>query len=317
MALPAKVPVRLGPLFSFNVNLLTAIERETAFHTVCDNGHLPARVQAPRVCPTCGNRDTSTFKSGREVDGQLVVVDPTQLRQSVPPPPRELVVTAHPLRQVMAHTLPSGSVYLLAPSDQASAAGYAVLRHVLLANPDLALVVEFGVHTASRMWRIGLYEEALTLAELAWPETVRERPAIPDVVVADNVMAVANTLLQGLATDFDPTAYRDTAKAAREELVAAALAEAPPRQPLPAKVPSNVSTSLLEALQASVAAVTSAAGKSGKSGKAATVGTAGKATPAKRAAPAKRAPAAKVAAPAKRAAPAKAAGGQPRRSRSA
>jgi DNA end-binding protein Ku len=257
MGLPSKVPIQfLG--VTAHLKLVTAVDEESSgFSMVCDRDdsgkkHPPAKVKMPAVCTHCakeGNR--FSFPRGRETENGLVVLTQDELSEAGGPPVKTMVVTAHPLKAVLENTFP-GKTYLLVPSDAPSVEVYSAIRQALEDNPDVGLVTTFAVQTRTALWRIGINGDALSLTELAWPDTVRARPAIPRVEVVPELRELANEYLALHTKPFDPTDYKDTAKVAREALVAAKAGTAVPLQALPNQVPDNVSTSLLDRLKKSV-----------------------------------------------------------------
>jgi DNA end-binding protein Ku len=257
MGLPSKVPIQfLG--VTANLKLVTAVDEDSSgFKMVCDHTkdgkkHAPAPVKMPAICTSCGHEGNRfSFPRGKETENGLVVLSQEELEAAGGPPVKTMVVTAHPLKAVLENTFP-GKTYLLVPSDAPSVEVYSAIRQALEDNPDVGLVTTFAVQTRTALWRIGINGDALALTELAWPDTVRARPAIPRVEVVAELRALANEYLALHTVPFDPADYKDTAKVAKEALVAAKAGTAVPLQALPDQVPANVSTSLLDRLKKSV-----------------------------------------------------------------
>jgi non-homologous end joining protein Ku len=259
------VAVKFGPLTSIYVNVWSAIERDEPLSNVCVNGHDPAVTGRPFICPVCEARDG--FVKGKAMDdGTVVVIDPEQVKATGADDAvkTSLVITAHPAGDVLTHTIPGGSTYYLSPGREWNGKsgikgysqanldeGYALLRMLIAANPDKALCTVYAPSTRAGMWRLGLLGDVVTLTALAWPQSLRAAPALPEVRIGDAELDLGRQLLEQHTEAFDPAAYVDTARAAREELVRSAVAGESPAITAPPK-PSNVSMGLLEALQAAV-----------------------------------------------------------------
>lgn len=266
MGLPAKVSLNFGDGVTAVVKLLTAVEKsESGLKMVC-NGlksdgsgveHAPVPVKSPTYCPTCDMHGNHyTFPRGQEVDGKMVVVSAEELAAAKGEPIKSITVKPHRLEKVLANTFPGESQYLMIPSDAMSVETYCMVHQALLDNPDTALIATFAVQTSNKLWRVGPFEDGLSLSELAWPEDVKARPAIPRVTVIPELRTFATQWIEVMTDDFDPLAYRNLAKAGTAALIAARVGSAPPVQVLPGVVPANVSMSLLDRLKASVEAAT-------------------------------------------------------------
>lgn len=256
MGLPTKIKLHFGDEVT-TVKLLTAVDKEgSGLKMVCNADHEPASVKMPAVCTSCGKSgNIYSFPRAREIDGKLVVVTAEELAETRGTPIKEIVVTAHPLGEVLENTFPGESQYLMVPSDANSVEIYTLIRQALADNPNVALLTQFAVSTSNKMWRIGVFENGLSLSELAWPEHVKARPMIARVNVIDELRAVADEWMAVNTVTFDPLAYRDMTKVAREELLAGKVASASPV----AADAATVSTSLLDRLRASVEAAKASA----------------------------------------------------------
>lgn len=220
MPIRANVPIKLGPFVSIPVTIETAVEKEESLHTVCVAGHEPTRIKQSIACPTC--QATEGFKKGKPEGSGYIIRDADDLKDAGKADDSikdTLTITAHNLDDVLQHTLPGDTVYYLSPGKGAADA-YAVLHAIVANHPELALVTEFAPKSKAAMWRLGLFGNVLTLNKHVWPEDVRQTPAIPAVDVDSKMVEMGDTLLEQLFQEFDPAAYRDTAKAARAELLA-------------------------------------------------------------------------------------------------
>lgn len=259
------IAVKLGPLQSIFIDLFSVKEAEVTFHTVCvgDSAtpHDPAKVNRVYRCPECQS-DTG-FVKGKDVDGTLVVIDPDALKSTGADEDikQQMVCTAHPLVDVLLSTVPGNMLYYVAPSKAKSVKGfnqaqldegYALLKLLVNANPDKALVTVFAPSTKPSMFRFAPFGDKITLTQLEWPESLREAPDLPELELDDTYITLGKQLLDANTQDFDPSLYRDEQKAAREELVAAAARGEIPVTVAAAAPTANAAPSLFAALTAAV-----------------------------------------------------------------
>jgi len=261
------VLVKFGQLAAIPVGLYSATEREESFSTVCDLGHDPVKVGRPFICPTCDNRDSASFKKGRETEtGSLIVVSPEALKaaEASEELKGQMIVTAHPLADVRFHTLPAGSSYFVGPAKASKNIkgytqaqldqGFTLLKTLLKANPDVALVTQYAPSTKASMWMLNLLGENVVVSQLTWPAQVKEAPELPSMSIGEQEIQLGKQLLEMNKQPFDPAQYVDTQKAAREKIVeAAANGEIIEVAPAAAANTNISSGSLLDALQAAVA----------------------------------------------------------------
>jgi DNA end-binding protein Ku len=113
-----------------------------------------------------------------------------------------------------------GKTYYLEP-DKAAAKPYALLRGALEAA-DRAAIVKVALRQRESMAVLRVRDKVICLQTLLWPDEVREAdfPILDaDVSVKPAELAMANSLVESLAADFDPTQYEDRYAAALDELI--------------------------------------------------------------------------------------------------
>lgn len=260
------VLVKFGQLAAIPVGLYSATEREESFSTVCDSGHDPVKVGRPYICPTCDNRDSSSFKKGRENgDGTLTVIAPEALKaaEASEELKGQMIVTAHPSEDVRFHTLPAGSSYYVGPAQASKNLkgytqaqldqGFTLLKTLLKANPSIALVTQYAPSTKASMWMFNLLGDNVVVSQLTWPEQIKEAPELPSLSIGEQELTLGRQLLDMNKQAFDPKQYINTQKVAREKIVEAA-ANGEIIEVAPAANTNNIASgSLLDALQAAVA----------------------------------------------------------------
>jgi DNA end-binding protein Ku len=306
-------------LVNVPVRLFAATEEnDIRFHQVHreDGG----RIRYKRTCSVC-NEEVSydDIAKGYETsDGQLVILTDEDLDQ-LP------VATSHEIDVV--EFVPSNQVdpilfakcYYLEP-DAKAAKPYALLREALIETERMA-IVKVALRQKETLAVLRVRDRAILLQTMLWPDEVRK----PDFAVLDSdvelrpqELKMAASLVESMASDFEPEQFSDDYREAVVELIDAKLERGESAQ-LPAKDDADKGKTsevidLLTALQRSVdraRGVDSGSADSSSDSSAAEAESTASAKPAaKKSAPAKKSPAKKSApaakkAPAKKSAPAK------------
>jgi non-homologous end joining protein Ku len=236
------VPVRLGTFISWSMTITSAVDKDAdrGRHHYCigddKTKHAPMRITQEQFCqhPKCSMRGYRWHKGQENEAGEVVLLSKEEIDALLDPNARvALVISAHPLAQVMAATVPGESVYYLQPGPKAgSKEGYAVLSALLRQHTDMALVAVFATRTRMQMWRLQLFGEAvITLQSLVWPEDMHPAPAVPAPESNARTLKLANEVLDMVTSDFDVANYVDTSRVRRAELLAS-KAGLVPGQPL-------------------------------------------------------------------------------------
>ncbi len=285
-------------------------EHDIRFHQVhrADGG----RIRMKRICSVCGEEVSyDQLAKGYEAeDGRLVVLTDEDF-DSLP------LATGHEIDVV--EFVPSGQVdpilfgrsYYLEP-DARAAKPYALLREALETTERVA-VVKVALRQRESLAVLRVRDRVIILQTLLWPDEIRAADfAIldEDVELRPQELRMAASLVDSMATDFEPDNFEDDYQKALFDLVEAKLEGV---APVPVQTTEEASTEvvdLLSALQASVDRARASRGEGGSASKTAEKTTTKKAAPAKAAASAaqKSTPATKASA---RKAPAKAASKAP------
>ncbi len=205
-------------LVSVPVKADTATEdHDGRFHQVhaLDGG----RVKYNRVCRECGNvlELAEISKAYQVPDGPTVVLTDEDFAS--------LPVTSSKEIDVVEF-VPSGQVdpvrfdksYLLEP-DERSLKPYVLLRQTL-EDTDLTAIVKVGLRQKQQLGVLRVRENVLMLQTMLWPDEVRAAHfdiLDQEVDVRPQELAMASSLVESLAGDFDPDQYHD---AYREQLLA-------------------------------------------------------------------------------------------------
>jgi len=259
-------------------------EHDIRFHQVhrADGG----RIRMKRVCSVCGEEVAfDQLAKGYEAeDGRLVVLTDEDFESLPLATGHEIdVVEFVPTQQV--DPILYGRSYFLEP-DARAAKPYALLREALEATERVA-VVKVALRQRESLAVLRVRDRVIMLQTLLWPDEVREAdfPILKeDVDLRPQEMRMAASLVDSMATDFEPDAYEDDYQKALFDLVEAKLEGAPPVPAQSKEAASTEVVDLLSALQASVDRARAARGENPASKTAAqttTKKTAAKTTPTK------------------------------------
>ena len=295
-------------LVSIPVRLYSATEeRDVSFHQVhrADGG----RIKYKRTCAIDGEEvPYADIAKGYELDnGEVVVVTDEDLAD-LPLSTAKVVDVLQfvPLEQV--DPIYFAKSYYLEP-DKAAAKPYVLLRDSLESS-DMVALVKVAIRSREQLATLRVREGVLVLETMLWPDEIRTPDFAfldEDVSARPQELAMAESLIESMAGDFDPSQYSDEYRHALEAVIEAKIAGREVVEPEPEKAaPGGEVIDLMAALRQSVEAAKRARGEEpaaaaagGGAGKAPSGGGGAKRAPAAKA-PAAKAPAAE--APAKKAA---------------
>jgi len=241
-------------LVTIPVKLYSATEqRDVAFHQVhrTDGG----RVRYKRVCQVCGEEVAyGDIAKGYELPtGEMVVLTDEDFADLPLTTSRRIdVLQFTPMDQV--DPIYFAKSYYLEPDGQGTKP-YVLLRNALEESGQVA-VVKVALRSRESLATLRVADGVFVLETMLWPDEVRA-PAFPfldeSIDVRPQELAMASSLIETMAADFDPSEYTD---AYREALQAVIDAKAEGRevvQPEETKA-EPAATDLLAALRASVEA---------------------------------------------------------------
>jgi DNA end-binding protein Ku len=299
-------------LVSIPVKLYTATEeKDVSFHQVHreDGG----RIRYKRVCQLDGDEvQYSDIAKGFELpSGETVVLTDEDLAELPLATSRVVdVLSFVPLEQV--DPIYFAKSYYLEP-DKTATKPYLLLRDALERSDSVALV-KVAIRTRESLATLRVRDGVLVLETMIWPDEVREPDfgfLDDDVQVRPQELAMAQSLIESMSGDFDPSQYHDEYRDALLQVIEAKVeGREVIEQPTEQEDTGSV-VDLMAALRASVAAAKKGRGEEGGEEGEETPAPAARKAPAKAAkkapakAPAKtpaKAPAAAKKAPAKKAA---------------
>jgi DNA end-binding protein Ku len=160
--------------------------------------------------------------------------------------------------------------YYLEP-EAAGARAYCLLRDALEDSGKIA-IAQVALRQRESLAILRARDGVLVLETLLWPDEVREPDfgfLDDDIEVRPQELRMAGSLIESMTVDFDPDEYHDNYREALQELVNAKVEGREVVQPEAEELPSGDTSSLADALRASLAAARGggeAAGDGAKSG---------------------------------------------------
>jgi DNA end-binding protein Ku len=243
-------------LVSIPVKLYTAIEeRDISFHQVHreDGG----RIRYRRVCSVDGEEvPYSDIAKGYELPGGEMVVLTDEDFADLPLSTSRTVdvLSFVPLEQV--DPIYFARSYYLEP-EKTAAKPYVLLRDALERSGMVALV-KVAIRTKESLATLRVRDGVLVLETMVWPDEVRaaEFDFLDDgVTVRPQELSMAESLIESMAGDFDPTQYHDEYREALQQVVEAKIeGREIVEPPAEAAAEPSAAVDLMAALRASVAA---------------------------------------------------------------
>ncbi len=241
-------------LVSIGVKLYSATEeRSIAFHQVhrTDGG----RIRYKRVCQTDEQEvQYGDIAKGYELSsGEMVVLTDDDLADLPLKSSRAIdVLTFVPLEQV--DPIYFNKSYYLEP-DKGAAKPYVLLRDTLEGS-DRVAIVKIALRQRESLATLRVRDDVIVLETMIWPDEVREADfgfLDEGVKVRPQELAMADSLIESMAGDFDPTQYHDEYREALEKVIEAKIEGHEVVEPADHEVPKQTGVvDLMAALRASV-----------------------------------------------------------------
>jgi DNA end-binding protein Ku len=311
-------------LVSIAVRLYSATEeKDIRFHQVHrDDG---GRIKYKRVCSVDGEEVSyDDIAKGYDLGGGEMVILTDDDFADLPLTTSRAIEVLEFVPAEQVDPILYNKAYYLEP-DKTAAKPYALLRDALT-NTERVAIVKVALRQREQLATLRVREEVLVLNTMLWPDEIRAAKfdiLDEDVSARPAELAMAGSLIESMAADFDPTTYTDNYREALQEVIDAKVAGREVVQPEETEEAPAAAVDLMAALRASVERAKAARGESTPAAKAPAKATAAakkttaaakddsddevaEATPIKRTAAKKTTTAAKKAAPAKKATPAKA-----------
>jgi DNA end-binding protein Ku len=237
------------------VKLYTATEtRDIAFRQVHreDGG----RVRFRRFC-TIDEQEVpyEDIAKGYELPGgEIVVLTEEDMAELPLPTTKNIEVVQFCPAEQLDPILLNKSYYVEPEADGARA--YCLLRDALEQSGKVA-VAQVALRQRESLAVMRARDGVLVLETLLWPDEIRD-PAFgflgDDIEVRPQELRMASSLIESMTVDFDPDEFHDSYREALQELVAAKTEGREVIQPEVGEAPPGDTTSLADALRASLAA---------------------------------------------------------------
>jgi DNA end-binding protein Ku len=294
-------------LVSIAVKLFSATEeKDIRFHQVhrTDGG----RIRYKRVCSVCGEEVTyDDIAKGYDIGGGEIVVLTDEDFAELPLSTSHAIDVLEFVPAEQVDPILYAKAYYLEPEGPATKP-YVLLRDALTDSERVA-IVKVALRQREQLATLRVRDGVLVLNTMMWPDEIRTPDFAfldEDITVRPPELAMAGSLIDSMAGEFDQDEYTDNYRAALQEVIDAKVEGREVVAPEEPEAAPTAAVDLMAALKASVDRARKARGESDDDGEAKAGSKAGaKATPisaaksAKKAAPAKKTTA-KKATPAKK-----------------
>lgn len=213
------------------VNVPVGLYKATESHDVSFKQHhagCGGGISLVRTCKGCEQEVAwADLAKGIEVDGQLVIVEPDELKSLE----GEQVPAVEVLQFIGADEIDPisyESPYYLAP-DKTSVEGYALIREVLAESGKVGLV-KFALRGRESLGVLRVSGKVLVVHTIAWPDEIREPEfAILDkpVKLKPKMVEMAKALVNAMSEPFVAEDHVDVYTGRVQEFVAAKAAGEP------------------------------------------------------------------------------------------
>jgi len=229
------------------------------------------RIRFRRVCSIDGEEvPYEDVAKGYELPtGEMVVLTDEDMADLPLPTTRAIEVLQFAPAEQLDPILFNRSYYM--EPEAAGARAYVLLRDALEQSGRVA-VAQVALRQRETLATVRSRDGVLVLETLLWPDEIREAsfPFLQqDIEVRPQELMMAASLIDSMTSDFNPDAYHDGYREALAELVEAKVQGMELMQPSTVEIAASPSTSLADALKASLAAAQqgSRAGKNEKEAK--------------------------------------------------
>jgi DNA end-binding protein Ku len=237
------------------VRLYAATEqKDIAFRQVhrADGG----RIRFRRFCSVCGEEvPYEDVVKGYELStGEMVVLDDEDLAD-LPLPTTKSIEVLHFAPAEQLDPILFNRSYFVEP-EAAGARAYVLLRDALEQSGRIA-IAQVALRQRESLATLRSRDGVLVLETLLWPDEIRAAvfPFIQqEIEVRPQELTMAASLIDSMTSDFDPDAHHDGYREALAEVVDAKVQGRELAQPGALEIAAGPTTSLADALRASLAA---------------------------------------------------------------
>ncbi|WP_436524540.1 Ku protein [Actinoplanes sp. HUAS TT8] len=272
-------------LVSIAVRLFSATEeKDIRFHQVhrTDGG----RIKYQRTCSVDGEVVSfDDIAKGYDIGGGEMVILTDEDFSELPLSTSRAIDVLEFVPAEQIDPILFAKAYYLEPDGQA-AKPYVLLRDALR-DADRVAIVKIAIRQREQLATLRVRDDVLVLNTMLWPDEVR----VPEFGFLDDdietrpaELAMASSLIDSMAGDFQPDEFTDNYRAALQEVIDAKVEGREVVQPEEAEEAAPAAVDLMAALKASVERAKKARGEAEAEAKPAKKAVK-KATPAKKATP--------------------------------
>jgi DNA end-binding protein Ku len=240
-------------LVSIAVRLYSATEeKDIRFHQIhAEDG---GRIRYRRTCQVCGGEVSyDDLAKGYDLGGGEIVVLTDEDLADLPLSSSHAIDVLEFVPAEQVDPILYAKAYYLEP-DGAATKPYVLLREAL-AQTDRVAVVKVALRQREELATLRVRDGVLVLNTMLWPDEVRR----PDFGFLDNEvdvrpaeLAMAGSLIESMAADFDPRQYTDNYRAVLQQVIAAKVAGREVVAPVAEEPAPTPVVDLMAALRASV-----------------------------------------------------------------
>jgi DNA end-binding protein Ku len=187
-------------------------------------------------------------------DGEIVILTEDDMAELPLPTTRSIEVVQFTPAEQLDPILFNRSYYV--EPEAAGARAYCLLRDALEDSGKVA-IAQVALRQRESLAILRVRDGVLVLETLLWPDEIRV-PSFPflddDIEVRAPELRMAASLIDSMTVDFDPDEYHDSYREALQELVNAKVEGREVIQPEAEEEPAGETSSLADALRASLAA---------------------------------------------------------------
>ena len=239
---------------------------KVSFNLLCPDHK--TRIKNKRWCPVGEHEVASTVRGYEYEKGQYVIFTEDDLEKLPLKSSRSIDIAGFVKSEELPGELYYQSAYYLEP-DKGAQKPYALLMKTL-EKTDRVAVAKFALRERERLVSMRAHDNVLVLNTLHWPDEIRsvEDLSLPDdVTVAPAELKMAESLVEMMAMEFDPSEFRDEYKQAFEKIVDAKVKGREDLVEAPEAEAETAVADLMSALKASVAKAKEDEKKGGRAGR--------------------------------------------------
>jgi DNA end-binding protein Ku len=224
---------------------------KVSFNLLCPDHK--TRIKNKRWCPVGEHEVASTVKGYEYEKGQYVIFEEDDLEKLPLKSSRSIDIAGFVKDTELPGELYYQNAYYLEP-DKGAQKPYALLKQTLEKTGRVA-VAKFALRERERLVSMRAHDDVLVLNTLHWPDEIRavDELTLPDdLKVSPAELKMAESLVEMMAMEFDPSDFHDEYKQAFEQIVDAKVKGRVDLVEAPEAETETTVVDLMAALKASV-----------------------------------------------------------------